>query len=138
MVTLDDRSSSGAEKYYAEMVRARHGLVFPLAGLTLAFFFLQQVLTNFTSALDGLAFSGMTWAYVYAFAQFFFVVIVTTYYRRRMQQVERDLAGLLPAQGAAHYDDWTTLETHDSAAEGGQDEQFQHVQGARLDEEDAR
>ena len=137
MPTLDDANRATTNRY-ADMVQARHKLVIPMAIATLAFFFLQQVLTNFTSVLDGLAFSGMTWAYIYAFAQFFFVVILTTIYRRRMQQLEEQFPIAGAAAAGTHYDDWTTMETHESAAEGDGDEQYQHVQGSRLDEEDPR
>ncbi|MBL8929450.1 MAG: DUF485 domain-containing protein [Kineosporiaceae bacterium] len=140
MATLDDANRPVLQRAHTDMVRARHRLVIPMVVGTLAFFFLQQVLTNFTSVLDGLVFDGMTWAYVYAFAQFFFVVILTTIYRRRMQQLEAQFpsAAVAGAAAAAHYDDWTTMETHQTAAEGDGDEQFEHVQGTRLDEEDGR
>jgi len=89
------------DRYYAGMVQARRKLIVPLVASTLVFFFLQQILTNFTSALDGLAFSGMTWAYIYAFAQFFFVVILTTLYRSKMAQIEAELAPYNPANRLA-------------------------------------
>ncbi|MEP7159571.1 MAG: DUF485 domain-containing protein [Dermatophilaceae bacterium] len=89
-----EETGAANDRYYAEMVAARRKIVVPLVVLTLVFFFLQQVLTNFTPVLDGMAFDGMSWAYVYAFAQFFFVVILTTSYRTRMQKVEEELRPL--------------------------------------------
>lgn len=89
-------STAASQRYYHGMVQARRKIIVPLVLLTLVFFFTQQVLTNFTSLLDGMAFSGMSWAYIYAFAQFFFVVILTTIYRSRMQRAETELGRLLP------------------------------------------
>ncbi len=89
-----EHTRTANDRYYAEMVAARRKIVVPLVVLTLVFFFLQQVLTNFTPVLDGMAFDGMSWAYVYSFAQFFFVVILTTIYRSRMQKVEDELRPL--------------------------------------------
>ncbi len=92
--TEDSRAAS--QRYYQGMVQARRKIIVPLVLLTLVFFFTQQVLTNFTSVLDGMAFSGMSVAYLYAFAQFFFVVILTTIYRSRMQRIESEYGQLLP------------------------------------------
>ena len=39
-----------------------------MVGIILFVFFLQQVLTNFTSVLDGFAFEGMSWGYIYAYS----------------------------------------------------------------------
>lgn len=89
------------DRYYRGMVDARKKLVTPLVISTLLFFFLQQVLTNFTSLLDGIAFKGMSWAYIYAFAQFFFVVIMTSIYRSRMRKVEQELAPYKPTHALA-------------------------------------
>ena len=85
----------------------------PLTIATLIFFFLLLALTNFTSSLDGVAFSGITWAYLYAFAQFFFVVILTTIYKRRMDAAEDRLRPAHLDETAAHYEDPDTWEHHE-------------------------
>lgn len=43
------------------------------------YYFTLPLLTNFTSALHGIAFEGMSWAYVYASSQFVLVIVLTTY-----------------------------------------------------------
>ncbi|MCA0435820.1 MAG: DUF485 domain-containing protein [Actinobacteria bacterium] len=88
-------------RYYRGMVDARRKLVWPLVISTVVFFFLQQVLTNFTSALDGIPFTGMSAAYLYAFAQFFFAVILTSIYRSRMRRFERELEPYKPTHALA-------------------------------------
>lgn len=77
-----------AERYYVEYARARRRLVVPFTALIVGVFFLLPLLTNFTSVLDGVAFSGLTWAYLYAFGVFVLVLVVTTVYRRRMDAFE--------------------------------------------------
>lgn len=101
------------ERFYTEMVRERNSVVMPLTIVTVIFFFLLLTLTNFTSVLDGIAFSGITWAYLYAFAQFFFVVILTTIYQRRMDAAEDRLRPAQLDETAAHYDDPDTWEHHE-------------------------
>lgn len=105
------------QEYYDGMVEARRTIVAPLVGITLFLFFLQQVLTNFTSVLDGLAFDGMTWAYLYGFALFFVVVILTTIYRSKMTRTEQRLRPPKWEETAAHYEDPQQWEEHEAELE---------------------
>lgn len=84
---LDDEHA----RYYAGMVAARKRLVRPLVITVLLFYFTLAVLTNFTPLLDTVAFGGLTWAYLYAFAQFVMVIVLTTVYRRGMDRAESRL-----------------------------------------------
>lgn len=76
-----------AEQYRA-LESARKKLVTPLVIIVVVAFWFQQIVTNFTSWMDGAVVSGLSWAYLYAFALFFLVVAVTTYYRRQMAAIE--------------------------------------------------
>ena len=76
------------DRQYRALESARKKLVTPLVIIVVVAFWFQQIVTNFTSWMDGAAFSGMSWAYLYAFALFFLVVAVTTYYRRQMAAIE--------------------------------------------------
>lgn len=105
------------QEYYDGMVEVRRKIVAPLVGITLFLFFLQQVLTNFTSALDGLAFEGMTWAYLYGFALFFVVVVLTTIYRSKMTRAERRLRPPEWEETAARYEDPQQWEEHEAELE---------------------
>ncbi len=82
---------------YEQLAAARRRLVTPLVIITVVAFWAQQLITNFTSWMDGKVIAGMTWAYLYAFALFFLVVALTTYYRRRMGAIE---AQYRPSEGA--------------------------------------
>lgn len=111
------RSADRNIRFYRDMVRLRNSTILPLTALTLVVFFLLLILTNFTSVLDGEAFSGVTWAYVYAFAIFVFVVVVTTLYRRKMDAAEARLRPAGLDETAAHYDDYSTWEHHEEEIE---------------------
>ena len=60
----NDNRQDSLRRYYEAMVAARHRVVMPLVIFTLIFFFVEQILTNFTPVLDGELFFGMTWAYI--------------------------------------------------------------------------
>jgi uncharacterized membrane protein (DUF485 family) len=110
-----DSLSDGTRAYFEEMSAARTRIVTPLVLFTLVFYFVLPLLTNFTSVLDGIAFDGFSWAYMYAFAQFVMVIVLTTYYRRAMDSVERRVRPPGVDETAAHYDDWQTWERLDEA-----------------------
>jgi uncharacterized membrane protein (DUF485 family) len=84
----------GTDDYYREVSAARRRFILPTTSFVLIFYFLLPLLGNFSAILDGIAFSGLSWAYVYAFAQFAMVLVVTTIYRRQMDELE---ARLLPS-----------------------------------------
>jgi uncharacterized membrane protein (DUF485 family) len=96
--------STAAERYYVEYARARKRLVVPLTALVIVFFFVLPILTNFTAALDGIAFSGLTWAYLYAFAQFVMVILVATYYSRKTDAFEETHKPPVEVHPADEYD----------------------------------
>lgn len=117
-MTAPSSSLSGQnEAFYTAMVAERRKIVLPLTILVCVFYFPLPILTNFTSALDGEVFKGVTWAYIYAFLQFFMVIIVTTYYRRRMDSVEDRLRPTGLDETAAHYDDPEAWEHHEEELE---------------------
>jgi uncharacterized membrane protein (DUF485 family) len=104
-VPIDVTVPPALDDYYSGMVAERKRVIRPLVLIVLVFYFTLAILTNFTSVLDGLAFSGMTWAYVYAFAQFVMVIVLTTYYRRRMDGADARLRAADVEETAARYDD---------------------------------
>ena len=116
MATPQSRRAAN-DAFYEVMVTERRKLIMPLTGFVLVFYFILPVLTNFTSLLDGVAFSGITWAFVYAFAQFFMVVIVTTIYRRRIDAVEDMHRPAALDETAAHYDDPEQWQHHEEESE---------------------
>lgn len=91
MEPSDSSAAAGLQQLYDGMKEARRSMIRPMVIFVLVFYFLLPVLTNFTSVLDGVAFTGVTWAYLYAFSQFAVVIVLTTIYRRRMDAAERKL-----------------------------------------------
>ncbi|GGG48576.1 hypothetical protein GCM10011374_08710 [Kocuria dechangensis] len=122
-------NADASREYYEGMTAVRRRIVRPLVIITLVAFFLQQVLTNFTSVLDGFAADGLSWAYLYAFALFFLVVVLTTVYKRAMDKVEDELRPAHLDETAAHYEDWTEWEKHEAQLEAElADEEKSHAE----------
>ena len=77
--------------------RIRLALVFSAAVCLI--FFPLPVLGQFTSALDGLAFGGLTWAWVFAFLQFVVAVLVAARYASRAAGLDAATAEVLRKKG---------------------------------------
>ena len=117
-MTTDRSGPEAIRNYYEEMSAARKRIVGPLVALTLFVFFLQQVLTNFTSLMDGFLAKGVGVAYVYALALFFYAVIVTMIYNRAMDRVEQaHRPPILDADSVEQYEDWRNWERHQAELE---------------------
>ncbi len=88
MEAPSEQNAKDLQAYYTGMKEARGKLVVPLVLLTLGVYFLQQFLTNFTSALDGFITENLTLAFAYSFAMFFFIIALTLYYASRITKIE--------------------------------------------------
>jgi uncharacterized membrane protein (DUF485 family) len=55
---------------FKELVRSKKAFIIPATIFFLVFYFGLPVLAGFTTLLNGNAIGSITWAYVYAFAQF--------------------------------------------------------------------
>ncbi|MFD9661522.1 DUF485 domain-containing protein [Rhodococcus sp. NPDC059968] len=66
----------------------RAALTFRLSALVLALFLPLPILGGFTSLLDGVVFSGVTVAWLYAVAQFVVAIIVARYYMARAAELD--------------------------------------------------
>jgi uncharacterized membrane protein (DUF485 family) len=55
---------------FKELARRRKSFIVPATVFFFVFYFGLPVLAGFTTVLDGYAIGSITWAYVYAFAQF--------------------------------------------------------------------
>jgi uncharacterized membrane protein (DUF485 family) len=55
---------------FKELVRSKKAFIIPATIFFLVFYFGLPVLAGFTTILNGNAIGSITWAYVYAFAQF--------------------------------------------------------------------
>ena len=104
------------------MSAARKRIVGPLVTITLVAFFLQQVLTNFTSVMDFEVVKGMSFAYLYGFALFFLVIALTMYYKSAMDKVERDHRPPHLDATEASYDNYRAWEAHQAELEAEEEE----------------
>lgn len=55
---------------FKELLAAKRKFIVPLSLFFLAFYFTLPILTAYSTALNQPAFGGMSWAWVFAFAQF--------------------------------------------------------------------
>ncbi|MBC2640335.1 MULTISPECIES: DUF485 domain-containing protein [unclassified Rhodococcus (in: high G+C Gram-positive bacteria)] len=70
----------------------RAALAFRLSALVLVLFLPLPVLGGFTSVLDGVVFSGVTVAWLYAVAQFVVAIVVARYYMTRAADLDSRIA----------------------------------------------
>ena len=73
---------------FRELVRRKRAFVVPVVIFVFLFFFTLPVLTAFTTVLNGKAIGSISWAYLYAFAQFFVAWIVASLYWRKAKQFD--------------------------------------------------
>lgn len=83
--TDTDRSESAA---LGEIADRRAALVVRLSAIVLILFFPLPILGGFTDLLDGVLFSGVTVAWVYAFAQFVVAIVVARYYMSKVTELD--------------------------------------------------
>lgn len=91
-MSISDPRAAEGQRVYRTLARRRAALVRRLSIVTLVAFFAQQVLTNFTSLLDGFVVDGLSWAYLYAVGLFVLVVVLTAVYARSMDRVEHEVS----------------------------------------------
>jgi uncharacterized membrane protein (DUF485 family) len=68
---------------FKELIRRKRAFLIPAVVFVLLFFIMLPVLSIFTDVLDGKVIGAISWAYLYAFAQFFLAWVVTFVYWRR-------------------------------------------------------
>ena len=89
---------------FKELVRSKKAFIIPATIFFLIFYFGLPVLAGFTTVLDGYAIGSVTWAYVYAFAQFAMTWILMHLYVSR----------------ANRWDDLVDRARHEATGEAGE------------------
>jgi uncharacterized membrane protein (DUF485 family) len=67
---------------FGELVRRKRAFLAPTVVFVLLFFIMLPILTIFTTLLNGRVIGAITWAYLYAFAQFVVAWVLTFVYWR--------------------------------------------------------
>lgn len=106
------------QRYYEGMSAERRRIIGPLVVLVCAVYFALPLITNFTDWLDGTAFEGVSWAYVYVFGIYVMVLVLTTVYRRRMDATEHRLRPPGAVEIAADYEHWDDEDGRDGTTGG--------------------
>ena len=68
---------------FKELVRQKRAFLIPTVVFVVLFFIMLPILSIFTDVLDGKVVGAISWAYLYAFAQFFLAWVVTFIYWRK-------------------------------------------------------
>ena len=87
---------------FKELVRRKRAFLVPTIVLVFLFFIPLPILSIFTDVLDGKVIGAISWAYLYAFAQFFLAWVVTFVYWRkanRWDELAREAREEAPAGG---------------------------------------
>ncbi|MFC9554895.1 DUF485 domain-containing protein [Rhodococcus sp. NPDC056960] len=92
MVTSSPPDPHAPDSELRMLADTRAALAFRLSALVLALFLPLPVLGGFTSALDGVVFSGVTVAWLYAVAQFAVAIVVARYYMTRAADLDSRIA----------------------------------------------
>ncbi|MGI8859171.1 MAG: DUF485 domain-containing protein [Rubrobacteraceae bacterium] len=77
---------------FRELMRRKRAFLVPTVVFVLLFFIMLPILSIFTDVLDGKVVGAISWAYLYAFAQFFLAWVVTFLYWRKANRWD-ELAG---------------------------------------------
>lgn len=73
---------------FKELIRQKRSFVVPSTIFFFVFYFTLPILTSFTTALNGKAIGAITWAYVFAFAQFAMTWILCHMYLRKSNSLD--------------------------------------------------
>lgn len=83
-----ERAKPEETEAFKELIRQKRAFLIPAVVFVLLFFFTLPVLTAFTTVLNGMVVGAISWAYLYAFAQFFVAWIVAFLYWRKARHFD--------------------------------------------------
>jgi uncharacterized membrane protein (DUF485 family) len=78
----------GETRSFRELMSRKRAFLVPTVVFVLLFFIMLPVLSIFTTVLNGKVIGAITWAYLYAFAQFFLAWIITFLYWRKANRFD--------------------------------------------------
>ncbi|MBP3039454.1 DUF485 domain-containing protein [Bacillaceae bacterium Marseille-Q3522] len=78
-----DYTEIARSQAFRQLLQKKRNFLIPLSLFFLAFYFTLPILTAYTTVLNNPAFAGMTWAWVFAFAQFIMTWTLSILYTRR-------------------------------------------------------
>ncbi|MQR84568.1 DUF485 domain-containing protein [Bacillus megaterium] len=73
---------------FQKLLKQKRNFILPLSLFFLAFYFTLPVLTAYTTVLNKPAFASMTWAWVFAFAQFVMTWTLCILYTKRASKFD--------------------------------------------------
>ncbi|WP_188802611.1 DUF485 domain-containing protein [Sporolactobacillus putidus] len=74
---------------FRQLLRQKRNFILPCSLFFMAFYFTLPILTAYTTVLNQPAFASMTWAWIFAFAQFVMTWALCIFYTRRASKFDR-------------------------------------------------
>lgn len=78
-----DYSKVVQSAYFQQLMREKRGFILPFSLFFLAFYFTLPILTSYSTVLNTPAFGSISWAWVFAFAQFIMTWVLCMLYSKR-------------------------------------------------------
>ncbi|WP_087972611.1 DUF485 domain-containing protein [Oceanobacillus rekensis] len=80
---------------FKKLIQERKRFIFPLTIFFLLFYFLLPILTSYTTILRTPAIGDISWAWIYAFAQFIMTWVLCTVYVKKSASFDRQSKQLM-------------------------------------------
>ncbi|MDI3410615.1 DUF485 domain-containing protein [Bacillus sonorensis] len=84
-----DYSKAAASPAFQELLKRKRAFIVPMTVFFLLFYFLLPILTSYFTFLNQPAVSSVTWAWVFAIAQFIMTWTLCILYTRKAEQFDR-------------------------------------------------
>lgn len=84
-----DYSKIAQSASFQTLIRVKRNFILPFSMFFLAFYFTLPVLTAYSNILNQAAFGAITWAWIFAFAQFIMTWSLCSIYSRKAEQFDQ-------------------------------------------------
>ncbi|MFD2614232.1 DUF485 domain-containing protein [Paenibacillus gansuensis] len=91
METKTDYGQIARSRSFKLLMRRKKRFLFPMTAFFLIFYFLLPVLTSYTDVLNEPALGPISWAWVFAFAQFVMTWTLCIVYSRKAARFDEDV-----------------------------------------------
>lgn len=88
-INESDYSRVAASPEFKQLLRVKRKFIIPITLFFLSFYFLLPILTSYTKILNTPAIGAITWAWVFAFAQFIMTWTLCIWYSKKARTFDR-------------------------------------------------
>ncbi|MEW9671783.1 DUF485 domain-containing protein [Ammoniphilus sp. 3BR4] len=80
---------------FKKLMKSKNGFIVPLSIFFFVFYFSLPLMTSYTKVLNQSAFGPVTWAWVFAFAQFIMTWTLCILYSKKAEKFDEDVKQIL-------------------------------------------